>query len=471
MSRLKVFIVLLIVVLGLATYYWKPIQQNLEGGAPSISFRASPEALGVTDSTITIEVSDAPAGIAAVSAALRQGDSEHILLDKHYDGRPRQETLTFSIPNDVLSSLRDGSAEIFVTASDKSMRHNQSVVSIRIPIDQTLPQLSLLSLQFIAQQGGSESVVFEAKDNALRDVGVMVGDRFFRAVPARDLDQRFDALPDVYIALFAFPFDFDISSERLSVFARDKGNNESQVPFRLKLIPYKQPITTPSLSSEFLQRKVPELLLGYRKLSKEDPNLDLDSTEGLLKGFRLVNEEYRTLLNQRLEEIYARVTPAKPWTKDFLRPIAGATSSNFGEKRTYMYEGKEISKSEHLGLDLASVQRDEVHAPNDGTVVFISPFGIYGNTVIIDHGLGLFSLVCHLSSIAVEVGDRVSRGDILGRTGETGLAGGDHLHFELRLGGLPVNPREWWDAKWIRDHLTGKLDATYDVLAPNLDAN
>jgi murein DD-endopeptidase MepM/ murein hydrolase activator NlpD len=78
--------------------------------------------------------------------------------------------------------------------------------------------------------------------------------------------------------------------------------------------------------------------------------------------------------------------------------------------------------------------------------------------VIIDHGLGIFSLYGHLSAITVKTGQEVQRGDVVGRTGETGLAGGDHLHFSIMLYGVHVDPVEWWDGKWIRDHVTAKLE-------------
>ena len=86
-------------------------------------------------------------------------------------------------------------------------------------------------------------------------------------------------------------------------------------------------------------------------------------------------------------------------------------------------------------------------------------FGIYGNCVVIDHGYGLLSLYGHLSSISVEEGQAVERYETIGRSGETGLAGGDHLHFTILLHGLPVNPQEWWDAHWIHDRLKLKLGA------------
>jgi murein DD-endopeptidase MepM/ murein hydrolase activator NlpD len=79
--------------------------------------------------------------------------------------------------------------------------------------------------------------------------------------------------------------------------------------------------------------------------------------------------------------------------------------------------------------------------------------------VVLDHGCGLMSLYAHMSSIGVEEGQQVSRGDVLGRSGETGRAGGDHLHYSMLVHGVQVDPLEWWDGRWIRDHVAAKLGA------------
>jgi murein DD-endopeptidase MepM/ murein hydrolase activator NlpD len=82
---------------------------------------------------------------------------------------------------------------------------------------------------------------------------------------------------------------------------------------------------------------------------------------------------------------------------------------------------------------------------------------LYGNAVVIDHGYGLLSLCGHMASLDVEAGEAVARGQIIGASGATGLAGGDHLHLEIFIQGQSVDPIEWFDAKWIRDNLGSKL--------------
>ena len=133
--------------------------------------------------------------------------------------------------------------------------------------------------------------------------------------------------------------------------------------------------------------------------------------------------------------------------------------SHFADRRTYMYQGKPVDHQDHLGFDLASVQHAPVPAANRGVVVLAHFHGIFGNAVVLDHGHGLMSLYAHLSVISVQEGQTVDRGAILGQSGATGLAGGDHLHYTTLLQGLPVNPVEWWDPHWIHDRLKEKLGA------------
>jgi murein DD-endopeptidase MepM/ murein hydrolase activator NlpD len=108
-------------------------------------------------------------------------------------------------------------------------------------------------------------------------------------------------------------------------------------------------------------------------------------------------------------------------------------------------------------VDLASLERATVPAANTGKVAFAGFFGIYGNAVIIDHGLGLQTLYSHLSQIDVKEGQDVKKGDPIGKTGATGLAGGDHLHFGVLVFGHPTSPIEWWDQHWIDDNILSKL--------------
>ena len=169
----------------------------------------------------------------------------------------------------------------------------------------------------------------------------------------------------------------------------------------------------------------------------------------------------RNLRQANYQQISAACqSPAKKlyWQGTFLRLPKSATRARYADHRTYFYDGRQIDKQVHLGFDLASLANSPVPAGNAGVVVFAQSLGIYGKTVILDHGFGLFSMYAHLSQISVNPGDGVSRGDKLGRTGSSGMAGGDHLHFSILIDDIFVNPVEWWDKNWIQNNLTAKIE-------------
>ncbi|MGD8847827.1 MAG: M23 family metallopeptidase, partial [Desulfobacteraceae bacterium] len=141
------------------------------------------------------------------------------------------------------------------------------------------------------------------------------------------------------------------------------------------------------------------------------------------------------------------------WKGAFVRLPGAANRAGYADHRKYLYKGKTIDNQTHMGVDLASLKSSPIPAANTGKVVHADNIGIYGRTVIIDHGFGLFSLYAHLSNIDVSVGQMVSKGDIIGNTGTTGLAGGDHLHFSMLVHHTFINPIEWWDSHWVQDNI------------------
>ncbi|MFP4128890.1 MAG: M23 family metallopeptidase, partial [Desulfonatronovibrio sp.] len=174
--------------------------------------------------------------------------------------------------------------------------------------------------------------------------------------------------------------------------------------------------------------------------------------------FLKVNRKMRTENREKVEQIARETSPVLDFEGVFIRKPNSAQMAGFADRRTYYYQGQEADRQVHLGVDLASIAQAPVPAANQGRVVFTGNIGIYGQTVVIDHGLGLQSLYAHLSGIEVQEGQQVSKGETIGRTGTTGLAVGDHLHFEMLISGTSVNPSEWWDAEWINNNISSKLE-------------
>jgi len=232
----------------------------------------------------------------------------------------------------------------------------------------------------------------------------------------------------------------------------DGAGNSAEMPFIDQFFakPFKTDIIP--ISDSFLDKVVPEIL-------SQSPNIQ--DRGNLLDNFLAINGDLRQVDAEILKELAKKSKPEFYWNRPFLMMPNGKVMSAFADRRTYEYNGRVIDHQDHLGYDFAVTKQAPVPAANDGVVANAAFFGIYGNAVIIDHGYGLMSLYGHMSSIAVTVGQKVARGDILGKTGQTGLAAGDHLHFTTLLQGLPVNPTEWMDGHWIRDRIAKKLGASF----------
>jgi murein DD-endopeptidase MepM/ murein hydrolase activator NlpD len=137
-----------------------------------------------------------------------------------------------------------------------------------------------------------------------------------------------------------------------------------------------------------------------------------------------------------LAGLWTTSAPNRLWSGGFLRPVPGIANGAFGTRR--IFNGQ--PRQPHGGADLLSPAGTPILAPNDGRVVLARDLYFTGNTVVIDHGLGLFSLLAHLSTVGVHTGDAVAGGATIGLVGATGRVTGPHLHWAMRLGGARVDP-------------------------------
>jgi murein DD-endopeptidase MepM/ murein hydrolase activator NlpD len=235
----------------------------------------------------------------------------------------------------------------------------------------------------------------------------------------------------------------------MELFARDIAGNEGRAQFEHRVFPKRFRNSTIPLDDRFLSRVVPAIL-------QSSPDLQAPAGE-LLPAFLKINNDLRRMNNETIAALARKTSPSILWEGAF-QPLGGAqVESSFADFRTYRYGGKDVDRQVHLGFDLAKTANAPVASANSGKVLFAGELGIYGNTVIVDHGMAVQSLYAHLSSFAVREGDDVKKGQTLGASGQTGLAGGDHLHFSMMVNGQFVNATEWWDPHWIEDRIMRKL--------------
>ncbi|HEY6212967.1 MAG TPA: M23 family metallopeptidase [Vicinamibacterales bacterium] len=343
--------------------------------------------------------------------------------------------------------LRSGAAKIVVNATRPSMlnlRTLSSSASKDIQVRLEAPRIAVVSSKHYVNHGGSEFVVYRVTPPEVAS-GVRVGDVEY---PGFALGSD----PSLKGAFFALLHDQPLNA-RIVAFARDEAGNEARATFVDSVFekPFKN--SRIELDDRFIDRVVPEIIEHSPELKMTPPPDGSD----MLPAFLRINGELRKINAAEIAAFARKTAPERSWHEPFVQLGNSKVEASFADHRTYFYKGKEVDKQTHLGFDLAVTEHVPVVAANDGVVLNASWLGIYGNCVIIDHGMGVQSLYGHLMSFDVNVGDKVTRGQQIGRSDSTGLAGGDHLHFTMLVGGQMVNPVEWWDAHWIADRVDRKL--------------
>ena len=327
------------------------------------------------------------------------------------------------------------------------LRTVESTLSRDLQVRLDPPRVSVASLHHFVNLGGAEFAVLRVSPEDAQ-AGVRVGQATYPAYPGSGAGLSDPALRVVF---FALHHDQKVGTP-ISAFARDPAGNETTTlmehrPFAKAFVQSRIPIDQP-----FLDRVVPAIASNTPDLA-----VDTSTPEARLQAFLTINGELRRRNAETIVKVSSGSRPQMLWNEAFAQLGNSQVESRFADRRTYFFGNKEIDRQVHLGFDLASVQQAPVLAANNGVVLFAEFLGIYGNCVIIDHGLGVQSLYAHLSSFTVKPGDDVRKSQELGRTGITGLAGGDHLHFSMLLQGVPVNSVEWWDPHWIEDRVFRKV--------------
>ncbi|MBE0622619.1 MAG: M23 family metallopeptidase [Burkholderiales bacterium] len=430
-----VFVIIAIVLVG-GGYLLAP---RFERQAPRIKL---PDAGVLGLAPIEIVVTDPGAGVKSFSATLSVGGTEHTLMSEQYAQPLAEKKIAVALPS-KLAGIKEGPAVLRVSARDASLWNffdgNQTVIQKHLTIDLTPPTIELVADDRYVNFGGVGAIVYKVSADTATS-GVRLGNHYFPGFQG-----QIKGHPDYFIAFFAHAYDV-APDAKAQLVATDKAGNAREMPldYVLKDVKYKK--STIAIPDSFIQNKVAPLLT------------DAGARQGTPKDiFIAVNHTLRKENEDKIAAITSKATPAILWKGAFTQLSNSKVEANFADERTYTYNGEVIDTANHLGYDLSVTKHYPIEASNSGTVAFAGDLGIYGNAVILDHGLGLFTLYGHMSSIDVKVGDPVKQRQILGKTGETGLAAGDHLHFGVYLDGVAVLPVEWWDPKWIRDNIEPKL--------------
>jgi murein DD-endopeptidase MepM/ murein hydrolase activator NlpD len=351
---------------------------------------------------------------------------------------------------------------IFVEVEDFSYSNwlsgNRVKVESSVTVDKVPPKIYTISNSYGIRRAGSALVVFGIEEENIEDVYIETqsGIKFKPQPFLRDGGKT-----KHFVSLVAWP----IKDDKFSAFivAKDKAGNRSSQYLSLYLKEKKYKKSNINLKKSFLTGKIKQLILEY------------DQQAGYIDNpaehFRIVNEEIRKENEVIIHEYTTQVDQDKVVSEFNMKPFSPLKGSrsvaSFGDHRNYYYNGNLISQSLHMGLDMASIAKAPVISSNAGIIVDTSNKGIYGNSPIVDHGLGLYSLYSHCSSVRVNVGDRIEAGAIVANSGKSGLALGDHLHFGIYVQGVPVRPEEWMDREWIKDNITDIIATAKQMIERN----
>jgi hypothetical protein len=430
--RLILLTVLGLVLLGALAWL---VFGNLDFGDPVVSLKTPVEVVGVK-TALTLGAGDEASGLREVRVTFSQDGREKVVLEKKFPpgGGPGEKVeLPFTLEPKALG-FKEGKATLTAVVRDRSWRDwfrgRTATLSREVTIDLVPLSLSFQAVSHLLHAGGTGCIDYRL-NKPVKESGVLVGGRFYQGFPNPKGGQ------EEYVVLFPVPQEGPATTQ-VELVARPGAGQEVKQAVSLKVKPRKWRHDKLNLSDNFL-RKIATTLPG-------------SNSSDLLANYLEANRKMRAQNHERFRQVSSQSAPQPLWSGAFRRYL-GKPMARFGDRRTYMYQNKDVDQQTHLGEDLASLVHSPVPAANNGVVVLAEPLGIYGNTVIIDHGLGVFSSYSHLSQIDVKAGDKVAKGAVVGKTGTTGMAGGDHLHFAINLQGEFVDPLEWWDAHWLKDQV------------------
>jgi murein DD-endopeptidase MepM/ murein hydrolase activator NlpD len=410
---------------------------GLDFDDPTVALKTPVEAVGAK-TVLTVVAGDQSSGLREVKVTFSQGAQSKMVAGRTFPpGGGPGETVEIPVTLEPKAlGFTEGKAALTVEARDRSWRNmfrgrmtslNQEVVIDLVPLNLTFQAVSHL-----LHAGGTGTICYRLSKE-VKECGVLVGNRFYQGFPNPK------GTKGEYVALFPVPQEGP-PAFRVELVARPPQGNEVRQVVSLHAKPRRWRHDSINLSDGFL-----------RKVASSFPAANPND---LLGTYLDVNRNMRRQNHELFHKISAHTTPQPLWSGPFKR-FFGKPMARFGDRRTYLYQNKAVDQQTHLGEDLASLVNSPVYAGNNGVVVYAESLGIYGQTVILDHGLGVFSSYSHLSKIDAKVGDRVEKGAVLGHTGTTGLAVGDHLHFAINLQGEFVDPLEWWDPHWLKDQVEG----------------
>lgn len=439
-------------LLGLLVVFRKHFTTGIfEKNAPVVGEIVGFNGFGVGVKKIEFEVSDKGVGLDAVVVRLEQAGKKKELLNKTYADKVNKDSISINVNAKELG-FKEGQISLSISAFDKSFFSNATKKTRNFDVDFKYPDVSYFSDQRNAVSGGSELVFFKVKEKNLDRAGIFYKNMEYQAVSADKLSPIFAKYPEWYVCFFPLLKGIDSSDKSLKIFAIDKVGNIDTADFNYHVQKMGYPKRQFNLNVTLFEKKVEAL---YSELLKKGILKSQEITVG--EKFELIDRQLREEVEQKLKDLLIKRSEKKSWEGGFLR-FQGKEVSTFGQEVILSLNSQNISSNVELGASFQAASGTSVYAANNGIVIFADYLANYGNTVIIDHGLGVNTIYSHLGAISKNKGQEIEKGSVIGTVGDSGLVFGPTLGFEIRVYGSPVRPIEWWDEGWMRDHIDKKIE-------------
>lgn len=442
---------------------WGDFYRNFaERNAPEIDLKEPPAGIGLEPHTVVFNVTDSESGLDEVIVRLTQADQQQELLKKRYPSRVIQDEIAipFEGPN---SRLKEGDAELTVVAFDRSFWSNSKKLSLSFRVDFKRPQVDLIASSQQLTAGGAGLAFYSIQDRPDTFSGVKVGGELYPGFPAKGIDPAFSNNANLYVVLFPIPAAFGGSPRGdLRVFARDMVGNIGGSSLSPRIYPSSQRDRIVQVSADAVDQKLDALFrqfLEARSRYSGKPVQEIipsESDDERMARFKAVSREYRDMIEQGIRALFGHPKQQRYWEGAFLR-VPGKEVCGFNEQVTYKVGGRTVGTALSTGIEYLGVPDSPIRSANAGVVIFADDLGPFGKTVIVDHGLGLTSMYSYLSAATKVEGDRVAKGEVVGRLGSSGMTFEPAVRFEMRLFGVPVRPTDWTDERWVEDNIESTI--------------
>lgn len=423
-----------------------------EQEAPVLSWNTVPKGLGAEVVHLELEASDAKAGLDQVLVRVIQGNQAQILYKKDFTTahkRHHKALITLSAKD---AKLKEGIVEIQAVAFDKALWNNGVKATQKLEVNFHKPHISVITPQQNGIHGGAEIVFYKITGREPESHGIRSEGSFYPGFSAEGWGPGFSSRPSIHLALYPIPQSLNPKSTKMLIQARDSLGNTvtSKFPHRTRRRRWR------SQRSRLSNSEAQAIVRNLRQYAEQNA-IHTNTASNTAADLRHLVTKLSINDDNLLSSLLANPIPEKLWNEYFLIPVKVSPSNQTGDLRLIYLGADQLLKIRESGVRFTVSTPSSVVASNSGKVIYTGQLGLLGNTIIIDHGLGLTTLYSHLSNFTVTKGRSVTRGDVIGTTGRSGFSTANELYYQVRIHGIPVSPREWWDKRWISEHIDEKI--------------